>query len=225
MHSKNCSDLRFILCSCHNPVCVAKKSILVHTYSHSGHWLFLWVSSHFLITSESPADFLNLANKREKRMSCIADKVFEVWALKECFSLYLYSIGTHLPRHSSWRKKLRNVGWLCDQEEKETHFGAMWHYLHNILQFHWDQLHIVSKLRNVTFYFILSTETKIKFSIVGYIIYWISAHIKCHVFCYLGWKWFFSSLILWLWLWNLVKIFSMVLQTVRKLRIHFSLSL
>ena len=68
-------------------MCCQEKCSCPHTQSFRT-LVFIWVSSHFFITSESPVDSLNLANKREKRMSCVADKVFGVWALKECFSLY-----------------------------------------------------------------------------------------------------------------------------------------
>lgn len=147
-------------------VCCQEKGSYPH--DHSGHQLFLWVSSHFSMTPGSPLDFLNLANEREKRMSSIAYKVCGGWALKECISFCLYSIGTQLLRLSNWTWKPRNVNRLCDQEEKKKmHFGAVQRYLYNILQFCRDQLNIIFKLCNITFYFILSTEAKINFTIVA----------------------------------------------------------
>lgn len=120
----------FMLMSQSNVCCQEKGSC---PHSHSAHWLFLWVSSHFLITSESAVDSSPQSQQwiswiwltTERKECSIADKVFGVWALKGCISLYLCSIGTQLLSHCNWRKKPRNVDWLCDQEEKKMRFGAM----------------------------------------------------------------------------------------------------
>lgn len=107
---------------------------------------------------------------------------------KNVFLFCLYSIVwnsvTQLFHLKKKTEKYRLVVWPGEG-------NAFWCYItsslrHSSVPPRSAQYCLLSTLYNISFHFILSTEAKINFSVLSCIIYWIPAHINCHIFYYPG---------------------------------------
>lgn len=94
----------YFMLTLQSSVCCQEKGFYLH--NHSGHG-FLWVAPPFPMTSEAQLDSLNLANKRDRKISSIAYVAFEVDLEKMYlpFACILWS-GTQWPIHTDWKRGL-----------------------------------------------------------------------------------------------------------------------